>query len=434
MHKNCSFKNAKRCKKLQKDAKSQKRGMALGNKMNNQKDNQEIYFDNAATAQADEKIIRETFQIAIDAFANPSSTHANGIVAKKILEESREKIAKILCCNSCEIIFTSGGTESINLAIQGICRALKNKGKHIITSKIEHPAVLNTCKYMETQGFEVTYLDVSKEGIVDVTEIKKSIRQDTILITIMHANNEIGTIQPIQKIAQIAREKNIYFHTDACQSAGTLDINVQNLGVDLMSINSSKLCGLRGAGILYVKKGVQILPLIFGGGQEFGLRSGTQNVAEIAGFAKALENAEFKKQKTAQKITLLRDKLISTILQKIPGAILNGHLTQRLPNNVSISIKGIDAEALVQLLSENKIFASTGSACTSQKIETSHVLRAIGQDEEIAHGAIRFTLSTKTTEQEINTVIQILPLLVDSLQKNQITLEPELIITNKRHK
>jgi len=360
----------------------------------------QTYVDNASTTKIDAAVKKEMDKYFTQIFGNPNSNHLQGRLAKNAVEQSRAKVAKILNCKPSEIIFTSGGTESINLAIQGIARAIKNKGKHIITTKIEHPAVLETCKYLkQNEGFEITYLDVDNCGFVDIQQLQKSIQQDTILITAMYANNEIGTIQQIQKIAEIAREKKVYFHTDACQAAGMLELNVKELNIDLMTLNASKINGPKGSGILYVKSGVQIMPLIFGGGQENGLRSGTENVPAITGFAKALEIAQKQKKTQTKKITAIRDNMIKNLLQKIPSAKLNGPKTQRLANNINISIKGIDGDAIVSALDEQGILASTGSACTNSKIEQSHVLLAIGLDEETAMGTIRLTLGKQTTQK-----------------------------------
>ena len=393
-----------------------------------------IYLDSAATTPVDNRAKKEMEAYFSEYFGNPGSTHDAGIHAKNAVEYSRIRVANVLHCTPEEIIFTSGGTESINLALQGISRALKNKGKHIITSKIEHPAVLNTCKYLEQEGYSVTYVDVDSQGIIDVQQLTKALRKDTILITIMYANNEIGTIQPIAQIAEIARQNNVYFHTDACQAAGMLDINVENSPVDLMTLNGSKIYGPKGAGVLYVRKEVNITPLLFGGGQEHGLRSGTENVPAITGFAKALELADAEKENETKRLTKLRDTLIKEILEKIPQAKLNGSVTKRLPNNVNISVPAIDGQTLVNLLNEQGICASTGSACTTQTIEPSHVLTALGETEEMAHGAVRFTIGRKTTKEHIDKVIKILPLLVAQLQSIQPTLELEPISTSERTK
>ncbi|MBI4141735.1 cysteine desulfurase [Candidatus Woesearchaeota archaeon] len=379
---------------------------------------QYIYLDNASTTPIDERVLEAMNVSMTENFGNPSSTHDAGKKAKQSIETSRQKVAEILNCIPEEIIFTSGGTESINLAIQGTIRANKNKGNHIITTKIEHPAVLKTCEYLEkNEEFEITYLDVNENWLINIKQLEQAIKKQTILITIQYANNEIGTIQPIEEIGKIAKQKNVLFHTDACQAAGYLDIDVNKLNADLITLNGSKIYGPKGTGILYIRKGTRINPLIFGGKQEQGIRSGTQNVAGIAGFAKALEIVTTEKE--TQRQTILRDKLISQIQQKIPDAKLNGHPTKRLPNNVNIMIPHIDAEALVLLLNEHKIFASTGSACSSHSIEPSHVLTAIGQPPEQANSAIRFTLGKYTKEEHINKLTSLLPSLVERLKSDK---------------
>ena len=380
----------------------------------------EIYFDNASTTPTDKLVFDEMKQYFTEQYGNPSSTHTIGIKAKEALENARKKVAEILGCTQEEIIFTSGGTESINLAIQGTARANKNKGKHIITTKIEHPAVLRTCEYLErNEGFQITYLDVDAQGLVNTKQLSESIKKETILITVQYANNEIGTIQQIADIGRIARQHNILFHTDACQAAGYSDINANNINVDLMTLNGSKIYGPKGTGILYARKGTSITPLIFGGGQEHGLRSGTENVPVIVGFAKALEIAAAEKEKEAKKQTKLRDKLLSCIKQIIPDTQLNGHPTKRLPNNISITIPNIDAETLVTLLNENRIFTSTGAACTSHSIQPSHVLTALGQKPEQANSTLRITIGKHTTEEHINKLSSLLPSILKRLKNTK---------------
>ncbi|MBI4140487.1 cysteine desulfurase [Candidatus Woesearchaeota archaeon] len=380
----------------------------------------EIYLDNASTTQTDKLVVDEMKQYFTEEYGNPSSTHTKGVKAKEALENARKKVASILVCLPEEIIFTAGGTESINLAIQGTARVNKNKGKHIITTKIEHPAVLKTCEYLEkNEGFSITYLDVDLQGLVNTKQLSEAIKKETTLITIQYANNEIGTIQQITDIGRIARQHNILFHTDACQAAGYLDINVNNIDVDLMTLNGSKIYGPKGTGILYARKGTSITPLIFGGGQEHGLRSGTENVPSIVGFAKALEIATAEKEKETQKQTKLRDKLLSHIKQIIPDAQLNGHPTKRLPNNLSITIPQIDAETIVTMLNEHEIFTSTGSACTSHSIQPSHVLTALGQKPEQANSTLRITIGKHTTEEHINKLSSLLSSIVKRLKNTK---------------
>ena len=338
--------------------------------------------------------------------------HDAGLAAKDALDSAREKIAKILNCSPNEIIFASGGTESINLAIKGI--AFASSGRHIITSKIEHHAVLHTCEYLEKNGFDVTYLNVDKYGLVNPKDVEKAIRDDTILITIMYANNEIGTIEPMEEIGRIAKKHSIPFHTDACQ-AGLLDLDVKKLNVDLMTLNSSKIYGPKGVGLLYKRKGIVIEPIVHGGGQEFGLRSGTENLPGIVGFAKALELMQKNKSKESKRLIALRDKLIKGLL-KIPKAFLNGHPAKRLANNVNVSILDIEGEAVLLHLNEKGICASTGSACTAKSLEPSHVITSLGLPYEAAHGSLRFSLGKYTTGKDIDAVLKYLPEIVKNLR------------------
>ena len=361
-----------------------------------------IYLDHAASTPLDPIVKKE--MDSVKTYANPSALHQMGLEAKEILNNSRNKVAKILNCKPEEIIFTSGGTESINLAIKGIA---KDKG-HIITSKIEHPAVLETCKFLEKDGFDVTYLDVDENGLVNPTEVEKAIQKDTILISIMYANNEIGTIQPVKEIAEIAKKHKIPFHTDACQ-AGFLDLNVN---ADLMTLNGSKIYGPKGIGILYKKKNIRLQPLMHGGGQEFGLRSGTENLTAIVGFAKALELA----QKEDNKIEKLRDYFIEKVLKEIPKTFLNGHKKERLPNNANISFLDVEGESILLYLDHKGILVSTGSACSSEKLEVSHVLDAIGLKHDAAHGSIRFSLGKSTTKEELDYVVKELKGIIQSLR------------------
>ena len=360
-----------------------------------------------------------------DKFGNPSSLNSIGRTAKEAIEQARDSVARLLNSFPNEIVFTSSGTESINLAIKGVARANKNKGNHIITSKAEHHAVLETCKYLAQEGFEITYLDVDGYGKIDIQELKEAIKKETILISIMYANNEIGTINNISEIGKIARENNVLFHTDACQATGYLDLDVNKLNVDLMTLNGSKIYAPKGVGVLFVKEGINIQPIIHGGGQEFGLRSGTENVPAIIGFAKALEIAQQEKDFETKRLTQLRNKLINSLLD-VPNTILNGHPTDRLPNNVNISLLDIESEVTLSYLDELGIYASSGSACTSKKIEPSHVILAIGMPKNAAYGTIRFTLGKVTLEEDIDYVIESFKKVVNeirSLRQNTITLE-----------
>ncbi|MBT4805290.1 cysteine desulfurase [Candidatus Woesearchaeota archaeon] len=362
-----------------------------------------IYLDHAASTPLDPAVKKE--MDAIKTYANPSALHQLGLEAKEILNNSRSKIAEILNCKPEEIIFTSGGTESINLAIKGIAQ---NKG-HIITSKIEHPAVLETCKFLEKNGFSVTYLDVDKDGLVNPKDIEKAITKETILISIMYANNEIGTIQPVKEIAKIAKKHNIPFHTDACQ-AGFLDLNIN---ADLITLNGSKIYGPKGIGILYKKKSIQLEPLMHGGGQEFHLRSGTENLTNIVGFAKALELAQ---KEDNNKIIKLRDYFIEKVQKEIPRTFINGHKKERLPNNANISFLDVEGESILLYLDHKGILVSTGSACSSEKLEISHVLDAIGIKHDAAHGSIRFSLGKSTTKEELDYVVKELKQIIQSLR------------------
>ena len=385
----------------------------------------QVYLDNASTTFVDSRVRAVMEHYFSDKFGNPSSLNSIGRTAKEAIEQARDSVARLLNSFPNEIVFTSSGTESINLAIKGVARANKNKGNHIITSKAEHHAVLETCKYLAQEGFEITYLDVDGYGKIDIQELKEAIKKETILISIMYANNEIGTINNISEIGKIARENNVLFHTDACQATGYLDLDVNKLNVDLMTLNGSKIYAPKGVGVLFVKEGINIQPIIHGGGQEFGLRSGTENVPAIIGFAKALEIAQQEKDFETKRLTQLRNKLINGLLD-VPNTLLNGHPTDRLPNNVNISLLDIESEVTLSYLDELGIYASSGSACTSKKIEPSHVILAIGMPKNAAYGTIRFTLGKVTLEEDIDYVIESFKKVVNeirSLRQNTITLE-----------
>jgi cysteine desulfurase len=361
-----------------------------------------IYLDNAATTPTDARVLEAMLPFFSQMYGNPSSLHAFGQEAKHAIEEARYIVAQFIGARQEEIIFTSGGTESNNSAIKGVACARRDKGNHIITSKIEHHAVLETCHFLEKQGFEVTYIPVDEFGIVDPADVKKAITGKTILISIMQANNEIGTIEPIAEIGKIAREKGIYFHTDAVQTLGHIPINVSELNVELLSASGHKLYGPKGVGLLYVKKGVRMLPFMHGGDQEQGRRASTHNVPGIVGFGKAVELATEEMAKEIEQLTLLRDKLIKGILNKIEYARLNGHPAERLPNNVNVSISYVEGESMLLNLDMEGIACSTGSACTSSSLEPSHVLAAIGLSHELAHGSLRFSLGRLTSEEDID--------------------------------
>ncbi len=373
-----------------------------------------VYLDHAATTPVDEEVLEAMQDFFSKKFGNASSLHSWGREAREALEESREKVAKLINADANEIIFTGSGTESDNLAIKGI--AYKHGKGHIITSRIEHPAVLETCKYLEKKGFDVTYLPVDKYGLVDPEKVEEAIRDDTILITIMHANNEIGTIEPIEEIGKIAKKHAIPFHTDAVQSVGKIDVDVKKLNVDLLSMSSHKIYGPKGVGALFIKHGIKIEPILHGGGHEYGLRSSTENVAGIVGFAKACELAKKRLHEDAEKTRKLRDKIIKEVL-KIEESYLTGHPEKRLPNNASFYFKGIEGESLVLMLDAKGIATSTGSACSSKKLQASHVLLAIGVKPEDAHGSLRVTLGRENNEEEIDYFLEVLPQVVNELRK-----------------
>ncbi|WP_048080567.1 MULTISPECIES: cysteine desulfurase NifS [Methanobacterium] len=376
-----------------------------------------MYMDHSATSPVDPEVFEAMKPYFVDNFGNASTLYSLGRDARKAMEAAREQVASLIGAKPEEVIFTSGGTESDNIAIKGTVYRLKNKGNHIITSAIEHPAVRETCKYLEKNGFEVTYLPVYEEGIVRVSDLEDAITDKTILITIMHANNEIGTIQPIAEIGKIARENKIYFHTDAVQTIGKIPVNVEEMNVDMLSLSAHKVYGPKGIGALYVKKGVRLEPIIHGGGHEKGLRPGTENVSGIVGLGKACELAEKNLLEDAKYITNLRDKLIDGILNSIEQSYLDGHRTKRLPNNVNLRFTGIEGESLVLHLDSKGVAASTGSACSSKSLEPSHVLIALGLEHVEAHGSLRLTLGKENTEEEVDYVITAVKEVVETLRK-----------------
>lgn len=376
----------------------------------------QIYLDHAATTPMDPRVLEAMMPYFGPEFGNPSSIYAIAQRAKQALDEARSDVAEILGCTPEEIIFTSGGTESDNLAILGVARANKSKGNHIVTTKIEHHAVLHPCEVLEKEGFEVTYVEVEKNGIVDAEKLKAAIREDTILVSVMYANNEIGTIQPIGTIGRFCKKRDIPFHTDACQAAGALDINVDRLKVSLLTLNGSKIYGPKGVGVLYIKKGINIQPLMYGGEQERRIRPGTENVAGIVGLAKALQLAQEESEKENKRLIALRDYLIKGIETRIPKVILNGDRVERLPNNVNVSILDIEGEALLLRLDMAGFAASSGSACTSGSLDPSHVILALGHPYEIAHGSLRFSLGKNTTKKDLDNLLEVLPKIVDDLR------------------
>ena len=376
-----------------------------------------IYLDHAATTPTDPRVVEAMLPHFSDAFGNPSSIHSLGVETRTAVAEAREKVAGLIGAASDEIIFTSGGTEADNLAIKGVALANAHKGQHIVTTRIEHHAVEESCRYLESQGFKVTLVGVDQDGLVDPKDVEKAVTPETILISVMHANNEVGTIQPIAEIGKMARERGIYFHTDAVQTAGHIPVNVNELGVDLLSISAHKLYGPKGIGALYVRKGTRMVSFLHGGGQENGRRASTENVPGIVGFGMAAELAlRDVKNGESKKLLPLRDKLIKGILEKIPDSQLNGHPSLRLPNNVNVSIKYVEGESMLLNLDLQGIAASTGSACSSGSLEPSHVLLAIGLSHELAHGSLRFTLGKYTTEEDIDFVLKVLPEIVNKLR------------------
>jgi cysteine desulfurase len=376
-----------------------------------------IYMDHAATTYTSKEVLNEMLPFFAESFGNPSSVHQFGREVKRSIDLARERVAKAIGALPEEIYFTAGGSEADNLAIKGVAYANRNKGKHIITSKVEHPAVLDTCVYLEKEGFEVTYLDVDQYGLIDLEELKAAIKEDTILISIMYANNEIGTIEPISEIAKIAKEKGIYFHTDAVQAIGSIRIHVKEQGIDMLSMAAHKFYGPKGVGALYVRKGVKLIAIIHGGAQERKRRAGTEDVPGIIGMGKAMELAYQHFDQNNARITALRDKLIKGIMEKVPYTRLNGHPEQRLPNNTNFCFEYIEGESLLLNLDLKGIAGSSGSACSSGSLEPSHVLLAIGLPHEIAHGSLRLTLGEVNTEEDVDYVLEVLPEIVDRLRQ-----------------
>lgn len=374
-------------------------------------------MDNAATTSTDVEVVEAMKPFFTQKYGNPNSIHSFGQEAREAVEEAREKIARLIGANPSEIVFTAGGTEADNYAIKGIAWANQKKGNHIITSQIEHHAVLHSCQFLEKHGFKVTYLKVDKYGLIDPEDVKKAITDQTILVTIMHANNEIGTIEPIKEIGKIVKEAGIYFHTDSVQTTGHIPIEVNDLGVDMLSISGHKLYGPKGVGALYLRKGTKIVNLIDGGAQEKNRRAGTENVTGMVGLGKAVELAEKRLAGgEVDKVVKLRDKLITGIIDQIENVRLNGHSTKRLPGNVNICFEFIEGESMLLNLDMKGVAASSGSACTSGSLEPSHVLLAIGLPPEIAHGSLRLTLGKDNTEEDIDYVLDILPKIIEKLR------------------
>jgi cysteine desulfurase len=375
-----------------------------------------IYLDNAATTKLSPTVLDSMIPYLTENYGNASSIYQIGRKSREALDQARDRVAKALGADTKEIYFTSGGTESDNWTIKGIAFANEKKGKHIITTNIEHHAVLHTCKYLEKYGFEITYLPVRENGIIDIEDLKNAIREDTILVSVMFANNEIGTIQPIKEIGEITKEKGIYFHTDAVQAVGNIPIDVNNLNIDLLSLSAHKFNGPKGVGALYIRKGVNISPMIHGGAQEKMKRAGTENVAGIVGLGTAIELATKNIEEKNKKLIKLRDMTIKKLLKTIPDTLLNGDPDKRLPGNVNVCFKYIEGESILLMLDMKGICASSGSACTSGSLEPSHVLLAIGRPHEIAHGSLRLTFSVENTQKDVEYLLDILPPIVDRLR------------------
>ena len=382
-----------------------------------------IYLDNAATTAVSPEVLTAMLPYFTECYGNPSSIHSTGRDAHKAVDASRRQVAAAINADPSEIYFTAGGSESDNWAIKGTAFAKRDKGNHIITTAIEHHAVLHTCQWLEKQGFEVTYLPVDENGLVSVEDVEKAITDKTILISVMAANNEIGTIEPIAEIGALARSRGILFHTDAVQAVGAIPLDVKAMNIDMLSMSGHKFHGPKGIGALYIRKGVRLDTLIAGGAQERGKRAGTENLPGIVGIGKAIEIATRDMEANAARMTALRDKLIHGILESIPDVRLNGHPTRRLPNNVNVSVRYIEGEALLLRLDLAGIAGSSGSACTSGSLDPSHVLLAIGLPHEIAHGSLRLTLGTDTTEADIDEVLDKLPGIVKNLRDMSVLNE-----------
>lgn len=376
-----------------------------------------IYLDHAATTYVKPEVLEAMIPYFNQKFGNPSSVYSIGRESKKAIEEARDRVAAALGAQSREIFFTGSGSEADNWAIKGVAYANRDKGNHIITTAIEHHAVLHTCQYLESDGFEVTYLPVDPNGLINLDDLRKAIKPNTILISIMFANNEIGTVQPISEIGKIAREKNIYFHTDAVQAVGNVHINVVDMNIDLLSLSSHKFYGPKGVGALYIRKGVKITSFLHGGAQERGRRASTENVAGIVGLGKAIEIASQNIDEYNSKLISLRDRTIEEITRRIPFVKLNGDRYKRLPGNVNFSFEFIEGESLLLMLDMKGIAASSGSACTSGSLDPSHVLLAIGLPHEIAHGSLRLTFGEENTQEDVDYVLEVLPMIVQRLRE-----------------
>ena len=367
-----------------------------------------MYLDNSATTQISKEVLEEMMPYLTEEYGNPSTLYSIGRESKKALEQARQRIADSINAKKEEIIFTSGGSESDNLAIKGLAFKLRKKGNHIITSEIEHPAVKQTLYFLESLDFKVTYLPVYENGLIKIEDLKEAITPETILITIMHGNNEIGTLQPIEEIGKIAHENGIIFHTDAVQTFGKVEIDVEKQNIDLLSVSSHKINGPKGVGAIYIKKGIRLVPLIHGGGQERGIRAGTENVAGIVGFGKAAEIATSKLEEHAEKLSKIRDEIVEKVLDTIPESYLNGDANQRLPNIANLRFTAIEGESLILLLDAKGYQASTGSACSSNTLEASPVLTALGLDPVDVHGSLRISLAPESDEFDVDEFVNVL--------------------------
>jgi len=378
-------------------------------------------MDHGAGMPLDSRVFEAMKPYFFEDYGNPSSSHSFGNSARNAIEASREKVAQLVAAEKPqEVIFTSGGTESNNLAIKGVAYRNREKGNHIITTAIEHISVINICKFLQKQGFEVSYVPVDKQGVVDLEKLEAAINDRTILISVMYANGEIGTIQPIREIGKVAHENQVIFHVDAVAAAGKVPINVKEENIDLLSISSNDMYGPKGVGALYIKKGTKVQPIIQGGGQERGLRSGTENIPGIVGMGEAAEIAKRKMEAEGKRLTRLRDKLIKDVLDKIDYSFLNGHPTERLPGNANLRFSYIEGESLILGLDMHGVQVSSGSACTSKTLEPSHVLLAIGLAHEEAHGSLVFTMGKQNSEEDVDYVLEVLPDVVKRLR----TLSP----------
>ncbi len=382
-----------------------------------------VYMDHAGTTPLAPEVLRAMTPYFTELFGNPSSIHAVGQEARYALDEARERVARVLNCRPREVVFTGGGTESDNTAIVGVATALQETGNHIITTSVEHHAVLHTCQHLESQGYDVTYLPVDSKGIVPPESVLRAITDRTTLVSVMYANNEIGVVNPIAEIAQAVKQRatelsrTILLHTDAVQAAGYLDLDVRKLGVDLLSLSGHKFHGPKGTGVLFIRRGAPFLPFLLGGGQERERRSGTENIPGIVGLSVALENANSQREEAGRHCAALRDRIVEQVLSRVPGSRLNGHPTQRLPNNANFSFPGVEGEPILLGLDMAGIAASSGSACSSGSLEPSHVLLALGQSAEVARGSLRLTLGKDNTEEQVDYLLSVLVDLVERLRQ-----------------